>query len=124
MGERACAAVAESSETLTSVSVRMGWCQLGENRPETINTSGLPGEEGATGPDAERDLRWFRSMWLSNRDFAQVMECALRVDATRWDARAIVVNGIANRSMPWDIGLTARLIGFEPEDDFARALGV
>jgi NAD(P)-dependent dehydrogenase (short-subunit alcohol dehydrogenase family) len=123
MGERACAAVAESSDTLTSVSIRVGWCQPGENRPDTINTSGLPGEEGATGPDAERDLRWFRSMWLSNRDYAQVMECALRADATPWDARAVVVNGMsANRAMPWDIGLTTRLIGYEPKDDIAKAL--
>jgi hypothetical protein len=53
------------------------------------------------------------------------MECALRVDASRWDARAIVVNGMsANRAMPWDIGLTARLIGYEPEDDIAKALKV
>ena len=86
---------------------------------------GLPGEEDATGPDAERDLRWFRSMWLSNRDYAQVMERAVRADTTRWDACAIVVNGMsANRAMPWDIGLTARLIGYEPEDDIAKALGV
>ena len=48
-----------------------------------------------------------------------------RADATRWDARAVVVNGMsANRAMPWDIVLTSRLIGYEPEDDLARALGV
>ena len=28
---------------------------------------------------------------------------------------------VANRAMPWDIGLTARLIGYEPEDDIAKA---
>jgi nucleoside-diphosphate-sugar epimerase len=124
MGERACAAAAESSDTLTSVSVRIGWCQPGENRPDTINTSGLPGE-GATGPDTERDLKWFRSMWLSNRDYAQVMECALRADAAAWPSRAIVVNGMsANRGMPWDIAMTARLIGYEPEDDITEALEV
>jgi nucleoside-diphosphate-sugar epimerase len=124
MGERACAAVAEASDTLTSVSVRIGWCQPGENRPDTINTSGLPGE-GATGPDTERDLKWFRSMWLSNRDYAQVMECALRADAAAWPSRAIVVNGMsANRGMPWDIAMTARLIGYEPEDDITEALEV
>ena len=53
------------------------------------------------------------------------MECALRTDTTWWDARAVVVNGMsANRAMPWDIRLTSRLIGYEPEDDLARVLGV
>ena len=47
-----------------------------------------------------------------------MMECALRAEATQWPARAIVVNGMsANRGMPWDIAMTARLIGYEPEDD-------
>ena len=49
MAERACAAVAESSDTLMSVSVRIGWCQSSENSPDTTNTSGLPGEVGVTG---------------------------------------------------------------------------
>jgi nucleoside-diphosphate-sugar epimerase len=58
MGERACLAEARrSGGALTTVCVRIGSCQPGENRPQTLNTSGLPGQEGATGPDSERDLR-------------------------------------------------------------------
>ncbi|MEE1613506.1 NAD-dependent epimerase/dehydratase family protein [Microvirga sp. CF3016] len=119
MGERACLAEAHRSRgALTAICVRIGWCQPGENRPETINTSGLPGEETSTGPDTERDLRWFRNMWLSNRDFTAVMERALLADTEAWPQPGIVVNGMsANRGMPWDVETTRRLIGYEPQDD-------
>jgi len=119
MGERACIAEAHHSDgPLTSVSARIGWCQPGENRPETLNTSGLPGEESASGPDAERDLRWFRNMWLSNRDFVAVIERALVSDAGAWPQPGIIVNGMsANTGMPWDIEATRRLIGYEPRDN-------
>jgi nucleoside-diphosphate-sugar epimerase len=119
MGERACLAEAHRSKgALTSVCVRIGWCQPGENRPETINTSGLPGEEVSTGAETERDLRWFRNMWLSNRDFTAVMERALLADAASWPQPGIIVNGMsANRAMPWDIESTHRLIGYKPQDD-------
>jgi len=119
MGERACLAEARrSGGGVTSVCVRIGWCQPGENRPETINTSGLPGVEDRSGPDAERDLRWFRNMWLSNRDFVAVIERALVSEAAPWPQRGIVVNGMsANRNMPWDIETTRQLIGYEPQDD-------
>ncbi|WP_262268224.1 NAD-dependent epimerase/dehydratase family protein [Microvirga yunnanensis] len=125
MGERACLAEAHRSNgTLTAVCVRIGWCQPGENRPETINTSGLPGEEPNVGPDTERDLRWFRNMWLSNRDFTAVMERALRADAGSWGQPGIVVNGMsANRGMPWDIETTRRMIGYEPQDDIWDHVG-
>jgi nucleoside-diphosphate-sugar epimerase len=119
MGERACLAEAQrSSGTLTAVCVRIGWCQPGENRPETINTSGLPGEETNVGRDTERDLRWFRNMWLSNRDFTAVMERALLAEAEPWPQPGIVVNGMsANRGMAWDVETTHRLIGYEPKDN-------
>jgi nucleoside-diphosphate-sugar epimerase len=122
MGERACTAKANlSGGTFTAVSVRIGWCQPGDNRPETINASGLPGEKSAAGHDAERDLRWFRNMWLSNGDFLRVMERALLAEASAWPAPGIVVNGMsANRGMPWDIESTGKLIGYEPQDDVWR----
>ncbi|MET0429284.1 MAG: NAD(P)-dependent oxidoreductase [Microvirga sp.] len=125
MGERACLAEAQQSDRgLTAVCVRIGWCQPGENRPDTINTSGLPGEETTSGPDTERDLRWFRGMWLSNRDFAAVMERALLAEAGPWPQPGIVVNGMSgNRDMPWDIETTRRLIGYEPRDDIRDHVG-
>jgi nucleoside-diphosphate-sugar epimerase len=119
MGERACLAEAyRSNGALAPVCVRIGWCQPGENRPETINTSGLPGDDTNVGPDTERDLQWFRNMWLSNRDFTAVMERALLADAAPWPEPGIIVNGMsANRGMPWDIETTRRLIGYEPKDN-------
>jgi nucleoside-diphosphate-sugar epimerase len=122
MGERACIGEANrSGGKMAAVCVRIGWCQPGENRPETINTSGLPGAEVDQSSDTERDLRWFRNMWLSNRDFAAVMERALLADATRWPQPGIVVNGMsANRGMAWDIESTRALIGYEPQDDVWR----
>ncbi|WID95091.1 NAD(P)-dependent oxidoreductase [Bosea vestrisii] len=119
MGERACCAKANLSDgRFTSVSVRIGWCQPGANDPHTLNTSGLPGEQPGAGAEAERDLRWFRNMWLSDRDYAAVMEGALLADAAGWPAPGIVVNGMsANRGMPWDLSESEKLIGYRPKDD-------
>ena len=127
MGERLCVAAAGlSGGALTAVAVRIGWCQPGENRPETINATGI----GADGTPAERDpghardLAWFRNMWLSNRDFAHLMERALLADAARWPAPGIVVNGMsANAGMPWDIAATGARLGYAPRDDIWRHLG-
>lgn len=119
MGERACNAKANfSAGRLTTVSVRIGWCQPGANDPRTLNTSGLPGEEPGSSAESERDLRWFRNMWLSDRDYAAVMERALLADAAGWPAPGIVVNGMsANSGMPWDLSESERLIGYRPQDD-------
>lgn len=121
LGERLCVAAAEGSGgRLTTVSVRIGWCQPGENRPETISATGM--SRGVTAlnavPEDERDLRWFRDMWLSNRDFGAVMERALVADAASWPSPGIVVNGMSrNRFMAWDVETTRTLIGYEPQDD-------
>jgi nucleoside-diphosphate-sugar epimerase len=125
MGERACAASAvHSGGRLSTVSVRIGWCQPGENHPRSLNPSGVAGAAPVDDPDAERNLRWFRSMWLSNRDFAAVIERAILADSAAWPAPAIVVNGMsANSGMPWDLEATHRLIGYEPQDDVWRELG-
>jgi nucleoside-diphosphate-sugar epimerase len=124
MGERLCVAAASlSGGTFSTVAVRIGWCQPGENDPRTINSSGVAGAGPVESPDAERDLRWFRNMWLSNRDFIAVMERALLADATGWPTPGIVVNGMSgNTRMPWDVDTTRRLIGYEPQDDVWRHL--
>ena len=122
MGERLLAARAERG-ALTAVSLRIGWCQPGDNRPETLSASGIPGETGPDTPEAARELAWFRAMWLSNGDFLRAVSAALRADATAWPAPAIVVNAMSdNAGMPWDIAETRRLIGYAPEDDVARHL--
>lgn len=123
MGERACAAAAARSDTLTAVSVRIGWAQPGDNAPETINATGVPGKDAPDAPGAERALRWFRNMWLSNRDFGEAMVCALLASPEDWPSRAIVVNAMsANSGMAWDLEGARRLIGYAPEDDLWRRL--
>ncbi len=125
MGERLCAAAAAASPALTAVSLRIGWCQPGANRPDTLNASGVPGEGGAEGDEeAARDLAWFRNMWLSNGDFAAVVLAALTADATRWPARGLVVNAMSdNAGMPWDLSPARALLGYAPRDDAWAGLG-
>jgi NAD+ dependent glucose-6-phosphate dehydrogenase len=93
-----------ASEGLEVIAVRIGWVQAGENRPENI-----PPERGS----------WFRLMWLSNRDFCQLMECCLVAELPE---QFIVVNGMsANTGMCWDIEPARRLLGYRPLDDVMRS---
>ncbi len=122
MGERLLAAKAERGG-LTAVSLRIGWCQPGDNRPETLSASGIPGEAVPDTPEAARELAWFRAMWLSNGDFLRAVSAALTADAAAWPTPAIVVNAMSdNAGMPWDIATTRRLVGYAPQDDAARHL--
>jgi nucleoside-diphosphate-sugar epimerase len=127
MGERLLRAVAtRPGSTLTGVSLRIGWCQPGENHPRTISGDGMPVDREPVGlsEDALRDLTWFRNMWLSNRDFCQVFSLALTADAAAWPAPALVLNAMsANRGMPWDLKPTRRYLGYEPQDDSWALLG-
>jgi uronate dehydrogenase len=91
---------------LSSIAVRIGWVRPGENRPEDV-----PLERGS----------WFWLMWLSNRDYCQLMERCIRADAS---LRFAVVNGMsANTGMRWDIDHTRRLLGYQPQDDVTRPAG-
>ena len=125
MGERLLAARAEHGG-LTAVSLRIGWCQPGDNRPETLSAAGVPGAAVGTAPatpEAARDLAWFRAMWLSNADFLRAVSAALTAEAAPWPAPAIVVNAMSdNGGMPWDLAETRRLIGYAPRDDSAALL--
>jgi nucleoside-diphosphate-sugar epimerase len=117
MGERLLAARAEAGG-LTAVSLRIGWCQPGDNRPGTMTASGIPGEPGPDTPEAARTLAWFRGMWLSNRDLLAAVSAAVTADASRWPAPAIVVNAMsANAGMAWDLAAARNLIGYAPQDD-------
>jgi nucleoside-diphosphate-sugar epimerase len=112
---------------LTAVSVRIGFCQGGENNPATINaiaSRATPEEIEAANREHPRDLAWFRGMWLSNRDFLTAMERAIRANSKGWPAPAIVVNGMsANTGAAWDLAFGRRMIGYEPQDDWKRVLG-
>jgi uronate dehydrogenase len=89
---------------LSVIAVRIGWVRPGDNRPEEV-----PPERGP----------WFRMMWLSNRDYCQLMErCLLAELATPF----AVVNGMsANTGMPWDIETTRRLLMYAPQDDVTKS---
>jgi uronate dehydrogenase len=88
---------------LSVIAVRIGWVLPGDNRPQDI--------------PPERDL-WFRLMWLSNRDYCQLMEKCVTAEPT---LRFAVVNGMsANTGMRWDIDHTRRTVGYEPQDDVMR----
>jgi nucleoside-diphosphate-sugar epimerase len=113
-----------SGGKLTAVSVRIGWCQPGENDPATINAYAKPlSLEAAKAANRERpgDLAWFLGMWLSNRDFLQVMERAIRSPAAGWPGPGIVVNGMsANTGAVWDLESGRKLIGYAPVDDWTK----
>ena len=94
----------QSGGALTGVSVRIGWAQPGDNLARTISHAGsvIGGMPEATSEDARRDLRWFRNMWLSNRDLAAIFLAAVTADAAAWPAPGVVVNGTsANRGTDW-----------------------
>ncbi len=121
LGERAAAAAANASDgRLTAVSLRIGYCQRGENVATTLRSSGAAPGEATDQPPAERDrdFRWFRNMWLSNGDLDRLLEAALRADARTWPGPAIVVSGMSNNSgMAWELDEARTWIGYEPQDD-------
>jgi uronate dehydrogenase len=91
---------------LSVIAVRIGWVRPGENRAQDI-----PADRGD----------WFRLMWLSNRDYCQLLERCLAADP---DLHFAVVNGMsANTGTRWDINYTRLMVGYEPEDDVTRPVG-
>lgn len=103
MGERLGRCYAES-HGLQTIAVRIGWVwRAGANEP-----ANLPAERG----------EWFRLMWLSDRDYLQLMDRCLVADLP---TKFVVVNGMsANTGMPWDLEPGRRFLGYEPQDDIAR----
>ena len=104
--------------------MRIGWCQRGENHPRTI-TAGetrVVTEVGAT-PEVARDLRWFRNMWLSNRDLVGMFLAAITADESNWPTRGIVVNCVSgNKATPWDLEPSRQWLGYTPIDDVWEVL--
>ncbi len=90
---------------MSVIAVRIGWVRPGDNLPQEV-----PPERGA----------WFQLMWLSNRDYCQLMERCLVAELPE---RFVVVNAMsANTGMRWDIEQTRRLLGYQPQDDVTRPL--
>jgi hypothetical protein len=101
-GERLGKCFAEA-HGLEVIAVRIGWVQAGANRPQDIT------------PDRDP---WFRLMWLSNRDYCQLMERCFLAELA---APFAVVNGMsANTGMRWDLDHTRRLLDYQPQDDVTR----
>ena len=119
-GERLCHALATRSKGTTSfVCVRVGWCQPGENLPTTLSAAGTPTQAGQSSDDTDwiRADRWFKQMWLSNRDFAQLFEKAIFASCGTWPHKCIVVNGMsANTGMKWSLHEAREILGYEPHD--------
>ena len=91
---------------LSVLALRIGWVRPGDNLACDV-------------PAARGD--WFRLMWLSNRDYCQLMEKCITADEA---VRFAVVNGMsANTGMRWDIEPTRRLLGYAPQDDVTRPGG-
>jgi nucleoside-diphosphate-sugar epimerase len=124
MGERALTVKAETG-AFTAVLLRIGWCQPGENSPQTISAAGTPKSSLIeTDPERDHDLRWFKAMWLSNGDLVRAVFAGLRADASAWQSPTIVVNAMsANRPSPWDLSAGRKMIGYEPLDDVSRYEG-
>jgi thioester reductase-like protein len=102
MGERLGFCLSQS-HNLSVLAVRLGWVRPAENRAEDV-----PLERGD----------WFRLMWLSNRDFCQLMECCLLAGDS---LRFAILHGMSrNTGMRWDLDSTCRLVGYDPQDDVTR----
>ncbi len=113
------------------VSVRIGWCNFGDNHPLSLNPTGVPEAAGTAArmdgmqPEVQAEYRradrWFKEMWLANGDFACLFERALLADSGHWPGPYICVNGMSgNSGMKWSLAETHDLLGYEPQEDLYR----
>ena len=129
-GEHVCKASALRAHGQTTfAAVRIGWCQPGENLPTTLSAAGTPtltrgSDLGCDAASLARSDRWFREMWLSNRDFLHLFERAILADGTEWPDGYVLVNGMSdNRGMKWSLDATRRWLGYAPQDDVYAPTG-
>jgi len=85
---------------ISSISVRIGYCQKAENLPGSHMGWGL----------------WGQLMWLSNRDLCQAMERAVLAEGVGFAVLNLMSD---NPGMRWDIATTKRMIGYAPQDSHA-----
>lgn len=127
-GERLCGALAAASRATTFAILRIGWCQPGANLPSTLSAAGCPpefqsegGDAGGAPPaaDASVDERWFKTMWLSNRDFLRYFSAALEVDIA--PGAPMLVNAMsANTGSRWSLAETEAALGVPAFDDSSK----
>lgn len=105
------------------VNVRIGWCNAGDNHPSSLTATGAPDLQPETVAAEFREAlaradRWFKEMWLSNRDFVHLFERALLADSRHWPSSCICVNGMSrNTGMKWSLESTRQWLGYVPRDD-------
>jgi nucleoside-diphosphate-sugar epimerase len=126
MSERICTSFAiASGGACSAIGVRIGWCRPGDNLPTDITLEAIPGltAKGEPTAQSQRDIKWLRDMWLSNRDLCALISCAARVEDASLPRPAVLVNGnSANSGMPWDQKDAKAWLGYAPQDDvYARA---
>ncbi|MEE3234965.1 MAG: NAD(P)-dependent oxidoreductase [Candidatus Latescibacterota bacterium] len=117
-GERLCDFLGKRSANSTSfVSIRIGWCQPGANETSTLSATGTPTLKQNHAENNNTD-RWFKQMWLSNRDFCHLFQQAIEAENHTWPNNAIIVNGMSdNADMPWDLKPTRKYLNYNPMDD-------
>jgi NAD(P)-dependent dehydrogenase (short-subunit alcohol dehydrogenase family) len=97
MGERIGKSYSER-HGISSINVRIGWNR--HNRPNV--------------PSADMG-EWGRRMWLSDRDYCQLMECCITAPRSlKW----AVINGVSkNTGTRWSLTEAEELLGYRPVDD-------
>lgn len=67
-----------------------------------------------------KEFPWGRQMWLSDRDYCQLMQRCIEADPA---IRFAVINGMsANAGMRWDIEEVKQLVGYVPQDGLSELL--
>ena len=117
-GERLCRMLGKRAGGQTTCAcIRIGWCQPGDNLPATLSGTGSHFGDPSTTASNETD-RWFKEMWLSNRDFCQLFQRAVEADGAHWPDGAILVHGMSNNAgMTSNLDATRQYLGYEPQDD-------
>ena len=90
---------------MSFLSLRIGYCQPGEN---------LPGPHMAFG-------RWGQEMWLSNEDWGRAVECAC---LNPFKGQAVVNIMSRNAGMRWDLSEAKDNIGYVPVSESDPKLGI
>jgi nucleoside-diphosphate-sugar epimerase len=94
LGERICQSFSDEYP-LSVICLRIGWVPQGDRTPSK-----------ETSP-------WLRSLWISNRDLAQVFEKSIEAKNIRLQ---ILYAMSDNEGMNWDLETTMKTLGYKPRD--------
>ena len=104
------------------VCIRIGWCNTAATirKPFTRRARRNPRRDV---PEAHREEyartdRWYKEMWLADRDFVALFERAVLAKSRGWPGPYICVNGMSlNTGMKWSLADTRKYLGYEPQED-------